>query len=69
MSEKSRSKMQAVLDFINEYNAEYGYAPTVREICSKLDIKSTASAYYYMEKLNEEGPPLQVSEQKQGGQH
>ena len=55
MSEKSRSKMQAVLDFINEYNAEYGYAPTVREICSKLDIKSTASAYYYMEKLNEEG--------------
>ena len=55
MSEKSRNKMQAVLNFINEYNAEYGYSPTVREICTKLDIKSTASAYYYMEKLNEEG--------------
>lgn len=24
MSEKSRNKMQAVLNFINEYNAEYG---------------------------------------------
>lgn len=55
MSESSRSKMQAVLNFINEYNAEYGYSPTVREICSKLNIKSTASAYYYIEKLSESG--------------
>ena len=34
MSDASRAKMQAVFDFINEYNAEYGYAPTVREICA-----------------------------------
>lgn len=47
--------MQAVLEFINEYNAEYGYSPTVREICSKLNIKSTASAYYYTEKLSSSG--------------
>lgn len=47
--------MQAVLEFINEYNAEYGYAPTVREICAELNIKSTASAYYYLEKLKDEG--------------
>ena len=51
MSESSRLKMQAVLNFINEYNAEFGYSPTVREICSELNIKSTASAYYYIEKL------------------
>ena len=55
MSESSRHKMQAVLAFINDYNAEYGYSPTVREICARLDIKSTASAYYYIEKLTEEG--------------
>ena len=55
MSESSRNKMQAVLAFINEYNAEYGYSPTVREVCARLDIKSTASAYYYIEKLTEEG--------------
>ena len=55
MSESSRNKMQAVLNFINEYCAEYGYAPTVREICEKLHIKSTASVYYYMEKLKNEG--------------
>ena len=55
MSETSRNKMQAVLNYINEYNAEYGYSPTVREICAKLNIKSTASAYYYLEKLSGEG--------------
>lgn len=55
MSDASRAKMQAVLEFINEYNAEYGYAPTVREICAELNIKSTASAYYYLEKLKDEG--------------
>ena len=55
MSESSRNKMQAVLNFINEYNAEYGYPPTVREICAQLSIKSTASAYYYIEKLTAEG--------------
>ena len=55
MSDASRAKMQAVLNFINEYNAEYGYAPTVREICAELNIKSTASAYYYIEKLTDEG--------------
>lgn len=55
MSDASRAKMQAVLEYINEYNAEYGYSPTVREICAKLSIKSTASAYYYIEKLTDEG--------------
>ena len=55
MSESSMNKMQAVLAYINEYNAEYGYSPTVREICAELNIKSTASAYYYIEKLKEEG--------------
>lgn len=55
MSESSKNKMKAVLRFINEYNAEFGYSPTVREICEKLNIKSTASAYYYMEKLKNEG--------------
>ena len=38
MSESSRNKMQAVLNFINEYNAEYGYSPTVREICARAGV-------------------------------
>ena len=45
MSAESKNKLQAVLKFINDYNAEYGYSPTVREICAKLNVKSTASVY------------------------
>ncbi len=55
MSKQTRTKMRAVLNYINEYNAENGYAPSIREICSKLDIKSTASAYMYLQKLKDEG--------------
>lgn len=55
MSKQTRVKMRAVLNYINEYNAEYGYAPSIREICSKLEIKSTASAYMYLQKLKDEG--------------
>lgn len=55
MSRQTKVKMRAVLNFINEYNAEYGYAPSIREICSKLEIKSTASAYMYLQKLKDEG--------------
>lgn len=55
MSKQTRVKMRAVLNYINEYNAEYGYAPSIREICSKLEIKSTASTYMYLQKLKDEG--------------
>lgn len=55
MSKQTRAKMRAVLSYINEYNAENGYAPSIREICSKLEIKSTASAYMYLQKLKDEG--------------
>lgn len=55
MSKQTRAKMRAVLNYINEYNAENGYAPSIREICSKLEIKSTASAYMYLQKLKDEG--------------
>ena len=55
MSKQTRVKMRAVLNYINEYNAGYGYAPSIREICSKLEIKSTASAYMYLQKLKDEG--------------
>ncbi len=55
MSKQTRVKMRAVLNYINEYNAENGYAPSIREICSQLQIKSTASVYMYLQKLKEEG--------------
>ena len=40
-----------IMDFINEY----GYAPTVRDICKGCNIKSTATPYQIMNRLVERG--------------
>lgn len=48
-------KLEKIYNFIIEYLEANGYPPSVREICSKCDIKSTASAYVYIEKLKQRG--------------
>lgn len=52
---KDNQKYEVVFNFIKNYIAENGYSPTVREICANCGIKSTATAYQYMNKLNERG--------------
>ena len=48
-------KLKKVLDFITCYTEENGFPPSVREIGAELAIKSTATTYYYLEKLKEQG--------------
>lgn len=48
-------KIQKVYNFTVKYIDENGFPPSVREICSKLGIKSTATAYSYIEKLKRQG--------------
>ena len=48
-------KMQAILDYITSNVEVNGYPPTVREVCDEFDIKSTASAHYYLKKLENLG--------------
>ena len=52
---KDNKKYEQVYNFIKDYITENGYSPTVREICANCGIKSTATAYQYMNKLNERG--------------
>lgn len=52
---KSNEKYQVVYDFIRKYIAENGFSPSVREICANCGIKSTATAYQYINRLNEQG--------------
>ncbi|MBQ7452784.1 MAG: transcriptional repressor LexA [Clostridia bacterium] len=44
-----------VLEFISNFSNEYGYPPSVREMCSELNISSTATIHYYLKKLTDEG--------------
>ena len=50
-----KEKLSAVFVYLTEYIDEHGFPPSVREICSELDIRSTATAYCYLEKLEQQG--------------
>ena len=50
-----KPKEKLVLDFIAETMNETGYAPSVRDICSALNIKSTSTAQMYIERLEAKG--------------
>ena len=51
----SQRKLDEVLAFINRYTDENGFPPTVRDMCRALGIKSTATAYDYINRLQEQG--------------
>lgn len=53
--EKTAEKCAVTLEFIKKFVENNGYPPTVREICSQVGFKSTASAKYYLDKLEEQG--------------
>ena len=63
MTDKKRQmndKLDAVFAFIKTFSAQNGFPPSVREICKELDISSTATAYYYIQKLEKRGDILKA---------
>ncbi len=44
-----------ILQFLESYTAEHGFAPSVREIAAATGLKSTASVQYHLNRLQEEG--------------
>ena len=53
-----------VLTVIREYIREHGYGPTVREIGEAVGLRSTASVYYHLRQLAEDGEILYSERQK-----
>lgn len=53
--EKLNEKLSKVYDFIADYSLSNGFPPSIREVCAKCDIKSTATAYSYIERLKSKG--------------
>ena len=49
------SKREEILEFLPNFSAQNGYAPTVREIMRAVGLKSTASVYYHLSALNDAG--------------
>jgi len=54
-SQKLKDRHKQILEVIEDYRAEHGYAPSYREICSQTDITSTSMVNYYLEQLEEMG--------------
>ncbi|MDO8493171.1 MAG: transcriptional repressor LexA [bacterium] len=48
-------KQKEVLDFLNKYSKEKGYAPSLDEIRSHFKLASVSTAHYYVDKLSKEG--------------
>ena len=52
---RTSNKSQLILDFINSFIQENGYAPSVREIGQAVGLNSTASASYQLRQLQAKG--------------
>ena len=50
---KVQEKLNRVLEFTQDYIKDNGFPPSVREICSSVGIKSTATCHLYLKKLEE----------------
>ena len=56
-------KAERILDYVNQFVQENGYAPSVREIGAAVGLRSTASVSYHIQQLQEKGM-LQAPEAK-----
>ena len=51
----SEEKLIKIMDYIRKFSEENGYTPSVREIGKECGIKSTATVYSYLQKLQDKG--------------
>ena len=60
----SQEKLVMVMDYIRKFSEENGYTPSVREIGKECGIKSTATVYSYLQKLQDKGYLNKTSNKK-----
>lgn len=44
-----------ILEVLQSFNDEYGYPPSIREICDQANISSTSVVNYYLNQMEETG--------------
>lgn len=55
---RTSNKSQLILDYVNQFVQENGYAPSVREIGAAVGLRSTASVSYHLQQLQAKGALL-----------
>ena len=49
------NRQQAVLDGIVEYQKQYGFAPSIRELCKICNLSSTSTVAAHLKSLEDKG--------------
>ncbi len=49
------NKEEELLNYIRNHQEEFGYPPTVREMCRAIKVSSTSTISYYLNKLENDG--------------
>ena len=52
---RTSNKAQLILEFVNTFVQDNGFAPSVREIGEAVGLRSTASVSYHLQQLQEKG--------------
>lgn len=52
---RTSNKSEMILDYVNQFAQENGYAPSIREIGAAVGLRSTASVSYHLRQLQEKG--------------
>ena len=52
---RTSNKAELILEFVNQFIQENGYAPSVREIGAAVGLRSTASVSYQLQQLQQKG--------------
>ena len=52
---RTSDKAQRILEFVNQFIQENGFAPSVREIGAAVGLRSTASVSYHLQQLQQKG--------------
>ena len=52
---RTSNKAALILDYVNQFIQENGYAPSVREIGAAVGLRSTASVSYHLQAMQEKG--------------
>ena len=52
---RTSDKQERILEFLNQFIEDNGYPPTVREICTAVGLKSTATVSYHLTELKRLG--------------
>ena len=55
---RKSNKAEEILNYVNSFVQDNGYAPSVREIGAAVGLRSTASVSYHLQQLQEKGQLL-----------